>query len=340
MKTTTALEKEHRVAADEDRGQRTVPNAIKQRLTHRVPSRKLSAVPCPLSASDNVSSMSCDPSILKEIEHLKNLSDEERASLAERIELIAFAPGQIIFNHGDPGHGLYIVRMGEVEIFLTNDQGEKIVLEATKPGDVFGEVSLLDNGPRTASVAAVTDVEVLRLDREHFEDYLRKHTPAALNLLSVIARRLRKSDEVIRRTVSRNANDVVKEEGNLLTRTLEAIPALTGNLVSVALHMLFFAGWIVVNLGLFSSEKPFDPPPFSFLADIISVEAILLTLFVLASQNRQRARDSIRADIEFESSINSEMKIAYLHEKIDRLTEAQYESLVNTQRLLALQGKK
>jgi len=55
---------------------------------------------------------------------------------------------------------------------------------------------------------------------------------------------------------------------------------------------------------------------------------------VLTSQNRQSARDHIRSDIEFESSINTETKIAYLHEKIDRLTEGNYALLVNTQKLL------
>jgi CRP-like cAMP-binding protein len=279
--------------------------------------------------------MPTDPSVLKEVAHLQELSDAERAALAERIELLRYAPGQAIFNYGDPGHALYIVRSGEVEIFVKNDQGEKIVLETSKSGDVFGEVSLLDNGTRTAWVTAISDVEVLRLDREHFEDYVRQHTPAALNLLSVIARRLRKSDEVIRRTTTRNANDVLAEEGNLLTWILETVPAFTGNLVSVLVHALLIAAWIVVNMGVIHGEKPFDPPPFSFLADLVSVEAILLTLFVLASQNRQRARDKIRSDIEFESSINSELKIANLHEKIDRLTEAHYESLVNTQKLLA-----
>ncbi len=67
---------------------------------------------------------------------------------------------------------------------------------------------------------------------------------------------------------------------------------------------------------------------------IVSLEAIFLTLFVLTSQNRQRARDRIRSDIEFESSINTETKIAYLHEKIDKLTEGHYALLVNTQKLL------
>jgi CRP/FNR family cyclic AMP-dependent transcriptional regulator len=279
--------------------------------------------------------MPTDPSVLKEVAHLQELSDAERAALAERIDLLRYAPGQAIFNFGDPGHALYIVRSGEVEIFVKNDQGEKIVLETSKPGDVFGEVSLLDNGTRTAWVTAISNVEVLRLDREHFEDYVRQHTPAALNLLSVIARRLRKSDEVIRRTVTRNANDVSAEQLTFLTRVADAVPAMLGNLSSTLIHGLFFGSWIMINLGLLPRFKVFDPYPFGLMSDIVSLEAIILTLFVLTSQNRQRARDKVRSDIEFETSINTELKIAHLHEKIDRLTENQYEMLVNTQKLLA-----
>src|SRR5581483_5790901 len=195
---------------------------------------------------------------------------------------------------------------------------------------------LLDNGPRTAWVAAIYDVEVLRLDREHFEAYVRQYTPAALNLLSVAARRLRRSDEVIRRTTSRNVNDVAAERQTPLTRLADAVPAFTGSIGSLAFHALFLGGWIAVNLSLIAQIKSFDPYPFEFLSVIVSLEAIFLTLFVLTSQNRQRARDRIRSDIEFESSLNTETKIAYLHEKIDKLTEAQYTLLVNTQKLLKM----
>src|SRR5579871_6413287 len=107
--------------------------------------------------------MPTDPSILAEVAHLRELSDGERAALAERIDLQRYQAGEMIFNFGDPGHALYIVRSGEVEIFLKNDQGEKIVLETAGAGDVFGEVSLLDDGTRTAWVVALTDAELLRL---------------------------------------------------------------------------------------------------------------------------------------------------------------------------------
>jgi CRP/FNR family cyclic AMP-dependent transcriptional regulator len=253
------------------------------------------------------------------------------------MDLLTYTPGQAVFNYGDPGHAMYIVRSGEVEIYVKNDQGEKIVLETSRPGDLFGEVALLDGGARTAWVVALSDAELLRLDREHFESYVRECTPAALNLLSVTARRLRRTDDLIRRTTSRNANDVAEEQGTALTRLADAVPDFTGSIASLAFHAVFLGGWIVLNLTVIRGLKAFDPYPFEFLSVIISLEAIFLTLFVLTSQNRQRARDRIRSDIEFESSLNAETKIAFLHEKIDKLTESNYALLVNTQKLLERQ---
>ena len=273
--------------------------------------------------------MPIDPSILNEIEHLSELNQQEKAALAEKIDLLRYSAGQPIFNYGDPGHAMYILRSGEVEIYVKNDQGEKIVLETSQAGDIFGEISLLDGGPRTAWADALGEVEVLRLDREHFEAYLRQYTPAALNLLSVTARRLRKSDEVIRRTVTRNVNDVEAEQETVLTRVADAVPWFTGSMASLAIHAVFFVGWVAAN-----QIKTFDAFPYFFLSFIISIEGIFLTLFVLTSQNRQRTRDRIRSDIEFESSMNTETKIAYLHEKVDKLTEGNHALLVNTQKLL------
>ncbi len=270
--------------------------------------------------------MPIDPSILNEVEHLRELHDKEKRALAEKIDLLQYAAGAAIFAYGDPGHALYIIRAGEVEIFVRNDQGEKIVLETSKPGDIFGEVSLLDNGPRTAWVTAISDVEVLRLDREHFEDYVRQYTPAALNLLSVAARRLRKSDEVIRRTNTRNANDVSEEQGTPFTRFADAVPAVTGSLRSMLWHIVIFSAWILANLSVLTAWKAFDPYPYGLLSVLLCIESIFLTLFVLTSQNRQHAREQIRSDIEFESALNTELKIAYLHEKIDKLTEGHYET--------------
>ncbi|MDP8979867.1 MAG: cyclic nucleotide-binding domain-containing protein [Acidobacteriota bacterium] len=266
--------------------------------------------------------MALDPLILNEVVHLQSLSPSEKAALAERMDLMRYQAGQIVFEYGDPGHALFIVRLGEVEIYIKNNQGDKIVLEVSRPGDVFGEISLLDGGPRTASVVALLETELLRVDREHFEDYVRLYTPAALNLLSAAARRLRTSSEHIRRSQIRNANDVSAEQETWLTRLAEAVPSVAGSVPSVALHALVVFFWIALNLRLVAGIRPWDPPPFSLLADIVSIYAMLLTIFVLVSQNRQRARDRIRSDIEFETGVNTELKIADLHEKIDQLLDA------------------
>lgn len=278
--------------------------------------------------------MAIDTAILGEIEHLKDLGEAERAALAERIELLPFRPGEPVFEFGDQGHAMYILRSGEVEIYVKNDQGEKIVLEVSRPGDIFGEISLLDNGPRTASVSAITHVEVLRLDREHFEDYVRLYPPAALNLLSVVARRLRKSDELIRRTVARNANDVSEEQRTMGGVVADTVAGWSGTVRSVLLHATLFLLYALINLGLLAGLRTFDPYPFGLLSTCLGMESILLTLFVLASQNRQKNQDKIRSDIEFETSINTELKIAHLHEKVDRLVESNYQMMIDTQRLV------
>ena len=102
-----------------------------------------------------MTTMPIDASILSEIDHLRDLGDNERSALSEEMELVRYSSGQVVFSYGDPGHALYIVRSGEVEIYIKNDKGEKIVLEVSKSGEIFGEISLLDDGPRTAWVAAL-----------------------------------------------------------------------------------------------------------------------------------------------------------------------------------------
>ena len=66
--------------------------------------------------------MPIDASILNEIEHLRELRPDEKVALAEKIDLLRFSNSQTVFNYGDPGNALYIVRSGEVEIYVKNDQ--------------------------------------------------------------------------------------------------------------------------------------------------------------------------------------------------------------------------
>ncbi|MFI1434506.1 DUF1003 domain-containing protein [Streptomyces lydicus] len=75
----------------------------------------------------------------------------------------------------------------------------------------------------------------------------------------------------------------------------------------VYVHMVWFAGWIMINEGIFGQAAVFDPFPFGLLTMIVSLEVIFLSTFVMVSQNRQAARDTIRADLNFEASVRSEV---------------------------------
>lgn len=87
----------------------------------------------------------------------------------------------------------------------------------------------------------------------------------------------------------------------------DMITAFAGSMRFVYVHIVWFAGWIMINEGIFGPAAVFDPFPFGLLTMIVSLEAIFLSTFVMVSQNRQAARDTIRADLNFEASVRSEV---------------------------------
>ena len=121
------------------------------------------------------------------------LDDSERTVLAERIDAVRFEAGEILFERGDPGESMYVVRSGRVEIFITNDTGHTVMLEQPGPGEFFGETSLLDGGPRTASARAVEGTDALVVDREDLFELFHLCPPAALDMLTATGKRLREN---------------------------------------------------------------------------------------------------------------------------------------------------
>ncbi|MGW2959314.1 DUF1003 domain-containing protein [Streptomyces sp. NPDC001220] len=90
-------------------------------------------------------------------------------------------------------------------------------------------------------------------------------------------------------------------------RCADAITAFAGTMGFVYVHAVWFAVWIALNLRLFGSVAVFDPYPFGLLTMIVSLEAIFLSTFVMVSQNRQAARENVRADLDFETSLRAEV---------------------------------
>ncbi len=97
--------------------------------------------------------------------------------------------------------------------------------------------------------------------------------------------------------------------------------------------------WIGVNT-LPAKDSQFDPYPFGLLTMIVSLEAIFLSCFVLISQNRQAAKDKIRADIEYDVNVKAELEVAHLHEKVDHIHEQMTSKFVDFEKLLIRRDRK
>jgi CRP/FNR family cyclic AMP-dependent transcriptional regulator len=273
--------------------------------------------------------MPCDPNFLAAIRMFDHLNEDDRVALANVIDELKVPEGHTLFQAGDPGDSLFIMQSGEIELFIKDTAGQKIVLTTAQPGDMFGELAMLDTGPRTATALALTDSDVLVLDRSDLVLLFQRKPEAALHMLAALSGLTRKADELLRTRVSRNVNEEMEVHSTALLRIADWIAWFSGSMAFLILNGGWFVIWIAINtlpLGL----PHFDPFPFGLLTMIVSLEAIFLSCFVLISQNRQAQKDKVRADIEYEVNIKAELEIAHLHEKTDRIYEnmmARFEKL-------------
>jgi uncharacterized membrane protein len=95
-------------------------------------------------------------------------------------------------------------------------------------------------------------------------------------------------------------------------RIADAITSFAGTMQFVYIHAAWFTVWIAVNEGLFGRSAVWDPYPYGLLTMIVSLEAIFLSTFVMVSQNRQATREKVRADLDFETNIRSEVWSAHM----------------------------
>ena len=265
--------------------------------------------------------MGCDVSLLSGIEFFELLQEEDRLALANVIDSIQLATGETLFQAGEPGESLFVVRSGSIELFIKDTVGQKIVLTISEAGDLFGELSLLDSGPRTATAVALSDTELLVLDRDDLLLLFQRRPDAALHMLAAMSAMTRKADELLRTRVSRNVNEEIQEHSTPLQRIADWIAWFSGSMPFLIINAVWFAIWISINtlnLGI----AQFDPYPFGLLTMMVSLEAIFLSCFVLVSQNRQAEKDRVRADIEYEVNVKAELEVAHLHEKTDRIYES------------------
>jgi CRP/FNR family cyclic AMP-dependent transcriptional regulator len=118
-------------------------------------------------------------------------------ALAQTLESVDFPRGHVIFNEGEPGDKLYIIQSGKVKIGRKSPDGRENLLGIFGPSDMFGELSIFDPGPRTSSATTVTEVRAVTMDRPALRQWISTRPEIAEQLLRVVARRLRRTNNMV-----------------------------------------------------------------------------------------------------------------------------------------------
>jgi len=129
--------------------------------------------------------------LLKKASLFSQLSDDTLGDLAAQLRRRAFRRGTIIFHKDQAGDALYVVDSGRIRIFLPTPGGEELTVDVAGPGDVFGELALLDGRPRSASAESLEDAVTVSISREEFQKYLARNPKLAVSLVELLSSRLR-----------------------------------------------------------------------------------------------------------------------------------------------------
>jgi len=265
--------------------------------------------------------MSTDAGLLSDISFFESLDEDERGVLAQHIDRRRYNAGATIFRDGEPGGAMYVIRSGQVELWLYDEDKNRVVLGTFGEGEFFGELSLLDEEQRSATATALTHTDVLVIDRQDLQLLFAQKPSAALDVLSVVGKRLRQTNQIVRSRAARNVNDMFEEQLSFGDRLADRLTAGIGTMKFVYVNAAWFGVWIVVNTGLIAGVISFDEFPFGLLTMIVSLEAIFLSLFVLISQNRSDAKDRLRSELDYRVNVKAELEIGQLHDKVDDVRE-------------------
>src|SRR5260370_17880976 len=172
--------------------------------------------------------MPCDPAVLSSLHLFEHLQEEDGQRVAGVMDEIELPASPVLFRTGEPGDSLFIVRSGEVELYIKDTAGQKIVLTIAREGEMFGELALLDSGARTATAIALADSQLLVLDRDDLLLLFQRTPAAALRLLAAMSHMTRRADELLRTRFSRNFNEEVEERLTPLQRVPDWIAWFSG----------------------------------------------------------------------------------------------------------------
>src|SRR6185369_10227463 len=175
------------------------------------------------------SALSDEAQHLSQIPMFKQLDSLELENLANCIDQVTYRGGEDVFNEHDCGDALYIVESGSVRVWVRDEDVQDITLSELKPGDFFGELSVFDGGERSANATAIVDTVLHRLSRQDFQEFLVKYPDAAVDVIREIGARMRQTNALVSKRVTRNINRELGEKMTIGQKVADQVAAFGGS---------------------------------------------------------------------------------------------------------------
>jgi uncharacterized membrane protein len=256
---------------------------------------------------------------LARVTFFKRLEPDELEQLASRVEQVTFEPGATIFSENDTGDALYVVHSGTVRIWVLDEDAEPVTLTELRQGSFFGELAVLDRGPRSTNASAVDSTTLHRLSSDDFQHFLLQHPEASIDVICEIGARMRQTNMLVSTRVTRNINAVMEEKATLGERVADKVASFGGSWTFIGIYVFFLTIWMALNsYVLVRYRSDFDPFPYILLNLMLSMTAALQAPIIMMSQNRAAYKDRLAAEQDFKVNLKSEL----LLEELMRRTKA------------------
>ena len=263
--------------------------------------------------------MACDASVFEGIPIFSLLDADERAVLAEHVELKRFSARQRIYKIGDPGQRAYVMVHGKVDVVMLDADHQEVVIDRPANGEIFGLSSMLSASPHQTTATALEDTTAIEIDRTDLSDLLQRKPLAGLDMLTMVGRQFRAAQDLVRMRAARDPNEVIDEQLSVGDRVADSVARFGGSwtfIISFGVVLIVYAG---VNIVL--ATRAWDPYPFILLNLFLSMLAAVQAPVIMMSQNRQDAKDRLRSELDFAVNRKAEMEITQLAARLHRIED-------------------
>ena len=263
--------------------------------------------------------MPCDPALFENIPIFSLLDADERAVLADQVELRRFAPRQRIYRAGDPGQKAYVLLSGRVQVVVIDEDNQEVVIDTPGIGEIFGMVSMLSAAPHQTTALALEESATIEIARNDIETLLQRKPMAGLDMLTMAGQQFRVAQDLVRARAARNPNEVIAETLTIGDRLADAVARFGGSWRFIITFGAVLCAWVAVNVALVS--RAWDPYPFILLNLFLSMLAAVQAPVIMMSQNRQDAKDRLRSELDFAVNRKAETEITQLAAKLNRIDD-------------------